>query len=40
MIRAMIVDDEMLVRIGLKSSINWDALGYSLVGEASGGREA
>ena len=40
MIRVLIVDDEPLVRIGIKSSIDWDANGFRLVGEASNGEQA
>jgi len=38
--KILIVDDELLVRIGLKSSINWDKHGFEIVGEASNGQEA
>lgn len=38
--RLIIVDDEILVRIGLKSILNWEEHGYSIVGEAANGREA
>lgn len=38
--RILIVDDELLVRIGLKSSINWEKYGIEIVGEASNGKEA
>ncbi len=40
MLRVLIAEDEALVRIGLVSAINWEANGYSLVGEASDGEEA
>jgi len=36
----MIVDDELLVRVGLKQNINWNSLGYEVVREASNGKEA
>ena len=36
----MIVDDEVLVRIGIKHSITWDQNGFELIGEASDGKEA
>ena len=36
----MIVDDEPLVRIGMKSIIPWDEHGYSICGEAANGSEA
>jgi len=38
--RVMIVDDEFLVRLGLRTTINWAAHGYMIAGEASNGREA
>lgn len=38
--RVMIVDDEMLVRVGLKSIIDWEKNGYEIVGEANNGKEA
>lgn len=38
--KVLIVDDEFLVRLGLKTTIDWAAHGYSIVGEASNGREA
>ncbi|MCK0472229.1 response regulator [Halalkalibacter sp. APA_J-10(15)] len=36
----VIVDDECLVRAGLKHIINWQQEGFSIVGEASNGKEA
>lgn len=38
--RVLIVDDEMLVRVGLKTSINWEENGYQIVGDARNGKEA
>lgn len=38
--RVMIVDDEMPVRKLLQASIDWEALGLEVVGEASSGIEA
>ncbi len=38
--KVLIVDDEFLVRLGLKTTIDWTAHGYMIVGEASNGREA
>ncbi|MBP1154121.1 MULTISPECIES: response regulator [unclassified Paenibacillus] len=38
--RVLIVDDEPLVRIGLKSAIRWEAGGMQIVGEAADGEEA
>jgi two-component system response regulator YesN len=40
MIRVLIADDEMLVRIGLKTIIPWEGNGFELIGEAANGREA
>jgi two-component system response regulator YesN len=40
MIRVLIVDDEILVRIGLKTIIPWEQNGFELVGEAGNGVEA
>ena len=40
MVRVMIVDDEVLVRIGIRSIINWEQHGYSVVSEAGNSREA
>ena len=36
----MIVDDEILVRVGIKSIVNWEESGYIVVGEASNGNDA
>ncbi|GIP49110.1 putative response regulatory protein [compost metagenome] len=40
MIRVLIVDDEILVRIGLKTIIPWEENGFELIGEAANGEEA
>ncbi|MBB3128579.1 two-component system response regulator YesN [Paenibacillus rhizosphaerae] len=40
MIRVLIVDDEILVRIGLKTIIPWEDNGFELIGEAANGEEA
>jgi two-component system response regulator YesN len=40
MYKIMIVDDEMLVRIGVKALINWQELGFEIVAEASNGQMA
>ena len=40
MYSAIIVEDELLVRVGLKSLINWSGLGLDLVSDASNGEEA
>ena len=38
--KILIVDDEFLVRIGVKALTNWESHGYQIVGEAASGREA
>ena len=40
MYKILIVDDEVLVRVGIKSILNWEDKGYTIVGEASNGIEA
>lgn len=40
MYSVMIVDDEMLVRMGLKSMIDWEELGFEIIGEAGNGQAA
>ncbi|GGH11967.1 response regulator [Paenibacillus segetis] len=40
MINVVIADDELLMRIGLKSMINWEEQGFQIIGEAANGREA
>ncbi|AOY77680.1 response regulator transcription factor [Clostridium formicaceticum] len=40
MYKVLIVDDEVLVRVGLKSTIDWESLGFSVVAEASNGEQA
>lgn len=40
MLKVLLVDDEMLVRLGIKSCINFEKLGLKLIGEASNGHEA
>jgi len=40
MLKVLIVDDEAIVRVGLKSMIDWQAHGFELVGEARDGRGA
>ncbi|MDF2614437.1 MAG: transcriptional regulator AraC family [Clostridia bacterium] len=39
MYKVLIIDDEVLVRVGLKSTIDWEAIGFSIVGEASNGEK-
>ena len=38
--RILIVDDEYIVRLGLKTIVDWAAFGYTVAGEAGSGREA
>ena len=38
--KVLIVDDEMLVRQGIKHLLDWEQAGYYIVGEASNGLEA
>ena len=38
--RILIVDDEYLVRLGLKTIIDWAGFGYIIAGEAASGKEA
>lgn len=40
MLRVLIVDDEYIMRQGLKYIIDWNAYGYEIVGEAQNGEEA
>lgn len=40
MIKVLIVDDEYIMRQGLKYMINWEREGYEIVGEATNGNEA
>ncbi len=40
MIKAMIVDDEPLVRLGMRSIIPWEKHGITIVGEAQDGEQA
>lgn len=38
--KVLIVDDEMLVRQGIKHLFDWESEGFTIVGEATNGREA
>lgn len=38
--KVLIVDDEMLVRQGIKHLFNWEKEGFTIIGEASNGQEA
>ncbi|MBR3548676.1 MAG: response regulator [Treponema sp.] len=40
LIKVLIVDDEAIVRNGLKKIINWEKIGCTICGEASNGKEA
>ncbi len=40
MLKVLIVDDEFIVRVGLKNCIDWEKMNLRLVGEASNGEEA
>ena len=40
MYKVLIVDDEALIRDGLKYIMDWEAAGFSVCGEASNGEEA
>jgi two-component system response regulator YesN len=37
--KVLIIDDEVLVRIGLKTTIDWEKIGFIVVGEASNGEQ-
>ena len=38
--RVLIVDDELLVRVGIRMTMDWEAHGYTIVGEAADGAQA
>lgn len=40
LIRVLIADDEPIVREGLRCLVEWDALGFSICGEAANGEDA
>lgn len=40
MIKVLIVDDEYIMRQGLRYMINWEQEGYEIVGEATNGKDA
>jgi two-component system, response regulator YesN len=40
MLKVLLVDDDILVRVGLKMMINWAQCGFEIVGEASNGVQA
>jgi two-component system response regulator YesN len=35
-----VVDDELIVRVGIRSVVNWEEYGYTIVADAAGGKEA
>jgi two-component system response regulator YesN len=37
--KVLIVDDEVLVRVGLKTTIDWEDIGFTVVAEASNGEQ-
>ena len=39
MYKVLIVDDEVLLRVGLKMSINWEEAGFTVVAEAANGEQ-
>ena len=40
MLKVMLVDDEPLLRMGLKQAFDWDSVGCVVVAEAENGAEA
>jgi two-component system response regulator YesN len=40
MIKILVADDEVIVRVGIRSMIDWKRHGFEIVGEASDGEEA
>lgn len=40
MLKVLIVDDEFLVRLALKSSLDWHTLGFNIIEEAENGEDA
>ena len=38
--RVLLVDDEEDIRVGISRKMDWESLGFSLVGEAENGQEA
>ena len=38
--KVLIVDDEYIMRQGIKHLVNWDKEGFLIVGEATNGKEA
>lgn len=40
MYKVIVVDDEPFIRLGLRTIVDWESLGFLVVGDASNGREA
>lgn len=40
MLKVLIADDEMLIRVGVKSTIEWEKYGFIVVAEACNGEDA
>ena len=40
MVQLLIVDDEPLVQIGIRSMLNWESMGIEIAGTATNGRQA
>ena len=40
MLKVLLVDDEVIIRQGLKKIIDWQSIGFEIAGEASNGDEA
>lgn len=40
MLKVIVVDDEMLIRVGVKSCIEWEKHGFEIVGQAEDGMQA
>ena len=40
MIKVLIVDDEILIRVGIKSCIDWESNGFEIIGLAEDGQQA
>jgi len=38
-IKILVIDDEYLVRLGIRETIDWDEHGFSIIGEAADGRK-
>ena len=40
LLRVFLVDDETLIRTGMKKLLDWESLGFTVIGEAENGRDA